>query len=198
MIKARPLRYLVLGAVLLFTSSVAMAQIPLADPNAKLRLGLNLVPMPFGSFKATSLGTEISTATAFGFGIMPTIDYLLTPYFFAGFAPQFTFNVKSKNGGEDASHATDLLLRLGGNAPVADKIELYGYLAPGYSIISSSGGGDSATGFTLGFHGGGIYDISPPVFANVELGYQLGFQKLHSFDTKLNYFQVGLGIGIRL
>jgi hypothetical protein len=198
MIMARPLRYLVLGAAVLFTSTVAMAQIPIADPNARLRLGLNLVPMPFGSFKATAFGMDFSTDTAFAFGVMPAIDYLITPYFFAGFAPQFTFNVKAKDGGGDAGHAIDLLLRLGGNAPVADNIELYGYLAPGYSIVSSSGGGDSATGFALGFHGGAILDISPTVFTNFELGYQLGFQTLNDFDSKVNYFQIGLGVGLRL
>lgn len=198
MIMARPLRYLVLGAAVLFTSKVAVAQIPIADPNARLRLGLNLVPMPFGSFKTTLNSIELSTDTAFAFGLMPAIDYLLTPYFFVGFAPQFTFNVKTKNGNEDAGNAVDLLLRLGGNAPVADNIELYGYLAPGYSIVSSSGGGDSATGFALGFHGGAILNISPTVFTNFELGYQLGFQTLNDFDSKVNYFQIALGVGLRL
>jgi Outer membrane protein beta-barrel domain len=197
MIMATPLRCLLLGAAVLFTSTVARAQTPLVDSTKKLRLGLNLVPMPFGSLKATVLGTEFSTDTAFAFGVMPAIDYLFNPYFFAGFAPQFTFNVKGKNAEGDAGKAVDLLVRLGGNAPVADTIELYGYVAPGYSIVIPAMG-DNSTGFTLGFHGGAILELSPTMFANFEIGYQLGYQQLNGFDYKLNYFQVGLGAGIRL
>jgi hypothetical protein len=197
MIMARPLRYLVLGAAVLFTSSVAKAQIPLADPMAKLRVGLNLVPMPFGSFKTTLTGSEISIDTAFAFGLMPAIDYLLSTYYFVGFAPQFTFNVNGKDGAGDAAKAVDLLVRLGGNAPVADNIELYGYIAPGYSIVFPNGG-DNPAGFVLGFHGGAILDISPTVFTNLEIGYQVGFQTVNSSDYKLNYFQIGIGAGFRL
>jgi hypothetical protein len=190
----RQIRHLVL-VVALLAPVAARAQTPLADPNAKLRLGFNLVPMPIGSIKASFGGLEASADSAFAFGIMPTIDYLFHPYFFAGFAPQLTFNVKGKDAG-DAAKMLDFLFRVGGNAPVADNIELYGYLAPGYSIIIPSMG-DNATGFVLGFHGGGILDLTPTSFLNLELGYQLGYQKLHDVSFKVNYFQIGLGGGLR-
>jgi hypothetical protein len=195
---ARHLHYLVFGALGLCASTAAMAQTPLADPNSKIRLGLNLVPMPFGTAKANLGGLgEASNDTAFAFGIMPAIDYSFHPYFFAGFAPQLTFNVKGKSSGGDAGKMLDLLLRVGGNAPVADTIQLYGYVAPGYSIVMQPVG-DNSTGFVLGFHGGAMLDLTPTMFLNGELGYQLGYQKIHDFDYKLNYFQIGLGAGLRL
>jgi hypothetical protein len=182
----------------MLAARVAAAQTPLADPNSKLRLGLNLVPMPFGKAKANISGLgEASADTAFAFGIMPAADYILSPYFFVGFAPQLTFNIKGKDFTGDAGKMLDFLVRAGGNAPVADTIELYGYLAPGYSIVIPPMG-DSSKGFVLGFHGGAILDLAPNLFVNLELGYQFGFQKVHDFDYKLNYFQIGLGGGMRL
>jgi hypothetical protein len=192
---ARHLQYLVLGAWVLCASTAAVGQTPLANPNAKLRVGLNLVPMPFGTAKATLGALEASSDTAFAFGIMPAVDYSFHPYFFVGFAPQFTFNVKGKDAG-DSGKMLDLLLRVGGNAPVADTVQLYGYVAPGYSIVMPPMG-DNSTGFTLGFHGGAMLDLTPTMFLNAELGYQLGYQKLHDLDYKLNYFQIGLGAGLR-
>jgi hypothetical protein len=192
------LHYLILGVWTLCAATAAMAQTPLADQNSKVRVGLNLVPMPFGTAKLTlgALGTA-SNDTAFAFGVMPAVDYTFTPYFFVGFEPQLTFNVKGKNASGDAAKMLDLLLRVGGNAPVADTIELYGYLAPGYSIVMPSAG-DNATGFVLGFHGGAIFDLTPKLFLNAELGYQLGYQSIHDLDFKLNYFQIGVGAGLRL
>src|SRR3954467_14437974 len=88
----RHARYLVFIAFGLFAPTTATAQTPIADPAAKLRLGLNLVPMPFGTAKVNlgALGTP-SSDTAFAFGVMPAVDYALNPFFFVGFAPQLTF-----------------------------------------------------------------------------------------------------------
>ena len=194
---ARHLRILTLGALGALFSTAAMAQTPLASPTAKLRLGLDLVPMPFGSAKAHVQGFgDLSNDTAFAFGIMPTADYLLNQYFFIGFAPQLSFNIKGKDANE-AGKMLDLLVRVGGNAPIADTVELYGYLAPGYSIVFVPNS-DNSKGFVFGFHGGAIFDLTPTAFLNAELGYQIGFQTYQSFDYKLSYFQIGLGGGIRL
>jgi len=194
----RALRSLGLVAFALLVSKAASAQIPVADLSSKLRLGANLVPMPFGStkFDLGALG-EAKGDTAFAFGIMPAADYSINQYFFVGFAPQITFNIKGKDSDGDAGKMLDLLLRVGGNAPVADAIQLYGYAAPGYSWVIPPEG-DSSKGFVVGFHGGVIFDLSPTMFLNGEIGYQLGYQSLHDLDYKLNYFQIGLGAGARL
>jgi hypothetical protein len=164
---------------------------------SKMRLGLTLVPAPFGSLKSNALGPEVSFDSAFAFGIMPVFDYLVHPNFFVGVAPSYMLNVKAKDSTGDSSKELDLMLRLGGGAAVAEKIGVYGYLSPGYSIVSPPMG-DSAKGLVLGFHAGGMLDVASNIFVNAEVGYQLGFQKFMGFDTKSNFFQIGLGGGIRL
>jgi len=178
---------------------------PAAGPESKMRLGLNVVPMPFGKFTVGSGGVSASGDTAFAFGIMPFFDYLLTRNFFVGLGPMYTLNVKSKDATGSASKELDLQARIGGEVPASDQIEVYGYVAPGYSIImppSGSGSSTNAKGFEVGFHAGGMFNVSPLVFLNAEVGYQLGFQKVTegsvSADAKSSFFQIGLGGGVHL
>jgi len=139
---------------------------------------------------------------AFAFGIMPFFDYLVTRNFFVGLGPMYTLNVKPKDGNFDAAKELDLQLRVGGQAPVSDQIDLYGYVSPGYSIIFPPTGDTKAKGFEVGFHAGGMFNLSSMVFLNAEVGYQLGFQKVsiggQSTDFKANFLQIGLGGGVHL
>jgi hypothetical protein len=160
---------------------------------SKMRLGINLVPMPYGSFNALGM----SQTSSFAFGVMPAFDYLVHPNFFVGIGPTYTFNVKSKDAPGDAASQLDILLRLGGGAPIAEKLHLFGYLAPGYSIVSPPQG-DSAKGLTVGAHAGAIYELATSLFLNGTLGYQVGMQKVMDVDLKTNYLQVALGVGMRL
>jgi hypothetical protein len=175
------------------TSAAASAGMP----ESKMRVGLNLVPMPIGTLKAINTSFD----AAFAFGLAAFFDYSITPNFFVGVAPQYIFNVKPKDGMADASKELDLQLRLGGGAPVAEKIQLYGYLSPGYGIIMPSMG-NNPKGLMLGIHAGGMMDVSPTVFVAAEVGYQVGFQKVDfggtSVDSKSNFLQIGLGGGLRL
>jgi hypothetical protein len=168
-----------------------------APPESKLRIGLNVVPMPFGTVKGS--GSMDSADTAFAFGIMPFADYLLTPNMFVGFSPSFTFNVKPSDGNADAAKEIDLMLRLGGQAPISDVMQLYGYLTPGFSIIMIPNRSENAKGFALGIHAGAMYSFSQTVFFNGELGYQIGYQTISGgADFKVSYMQIALGGGIRL
>src|SRR4029077_4933938 len=115
--------------------------------------------------------------TSFAFAVMPVFDYLVLPNFFVGIAPSYAFNVKPKDATGDAGKELDIMLRLGGGLPVAEKIGVYGYAAPGYSVVSPPQG-DSYKGLILGLHAGGMMDIASNLFVNAELGYHLGFQKL--------------------
>jgi hypothetical protein len=190
-------------SLVLLSPAPAQAQVPLADANSRFRVGLNLVPAPFGKLKGSfsgPLGTVSSEFdAAFAFGFHPYVDYIVAPpYFFLGFAPQFLFNVKANSGGGDAARELDLLLRLGAQAPIADRIQLYGYIAPGYSVVTPPRGSDSS-GFVLGFHGGAWYDVTAQFFVNAQIGYQFGFQSVSSsVDLGTNYFMFGLGGGVRL
>ena len=222
--KVNVMSVMVFGALAVTASSVAMAQgtpavVPaaaLVDPAAtppptataagspttarsasKMRLGVTLVPMPFGSLKTNALGSETSVDSAIAFAVMPVFDYLVLPNVFVGAAPSYTFNVKGKDSSGDAASQLDLLLRVGYGLPVNDKLGLYGYASPGYSIISPPAG-DSAKGLVLGLHAGAMYDVASNLFLNGQLGYQLGFQKISDTDFKSNFLQIGLGVGMRL
>jgi len=170
-----------------------------------MRLALNLVPMPFlGKLKASAGGQSTEADAAFAFGIAPIFDYNITSMFFIGASPTYTFNVKGKDA-TDSAKELDLLLRVGANFPAADKLTVYGYLSPGYSIIqlpSSSSGVDNPAGLVLGFHAGAQFDVAPTFFLQGQLGYQIGFQKTSvggmDVDLKTSYLQIGLGGGIRL
>lgn len=177
--------------------------VPAAFPPTRMRIGFNLVPTPTGSYTSGNGIGSVSGDLGFAFGLLPFFDYFLTPNIFLGFGPTYTFNVKASPSlpGAQAATQLDLLVRIGGQAPVSDVVQLYGYLTPGYSFFMPSDG-DSAKGFVLGIHGGGMYTVSPTVFLNAELGYQLGYQKLdvggQSFDVKDNLFQIALGGGIHI
>ena len=163
-----------------------------------MRIGLNVVPMPFlGKLSASVGGISASTDAAFAFGVMPVFDYALNSTFFVGFGPMYTFNVKGKDSMGDAAEGIDLMLRVGGGAPVADRIQVYGYLSPGYSVVSVPQG-DSPKGLVVGAHAGGMMDITPSAFVNAELGYQMGFQSVSGANFKTSFFQIGLGAGMHI
>jgi hypothetical protein len=166
-----------------------------------MRLSFSLVPAPIGSLKTNIGGVDLSTDAAFAFGLRPAFDYSINEYFFVGASPQFLFNVKAKDANSSAKEL-DLLLRVGGHAPIADKIHLYGYLSPGYSVIYPPEGNDNASGFVLGVTGGAIYSFPGTLFAVADLGYQFGYQKISAgnveFDLKSSYLLIGLGAGVKL
>lgn len=167
----------------------------------RMRLSFSLVPAPVGSFKTNVGNVEVSADAAFAFGLRPAFDYSINDYFFIGASPQFLFNVKGKND-DSSGKEFDLLLRVGGHAPVADKIHLYGYLSPGYSVIYPPTGNNNASGFVLGVTGGAIYSFPGNVFAVADLGYQFGYQKVSTgnfeLDLKSSYLLIGLGAGVKL
>lgn len=170
------------------------------DPDGRIRLGLNVVPTPFGSYEAGPISGDLS----FAFGVRAFFDYSITRNFFVGIGPTYTFNVIAKDADPDAnpSKQLDLLLRVGGGAPVSDSVQLYGYLSPGYSMLSSSSEDEDAKGAVLGINAGAIFAINPKFFVNGELGYQIGFQKLSIASTTVDVndklMQIALGAGVRL
>jgi len=172
-------------------------------PIGRMRLSFSIVPAPLGSIESTvPIIGKVSADTAFAFGLRPAFDYSINDYFFVGFAPQFLLNVKGDDSNGSAGKALDLLLRVGGHAPVADRVHLYGYLSPGYSIIFPPTGDENATGFVLGVTVGGMYALSDKLFAVADIGYQLGYQEFTiqgaDFDSHLRYLLIGLGIGMKL
>lgn len=198
----------VCGAVALAAAALVAGEGSVAAQSAggpasigRMRLSFSIVPGPLGSLETNLGGQKVSTDTAVAFGLRPAFDYSINKYLFVGFGPQFLFNVKADSGG-DAGKAVDLLLRVGGHAPVADNVQLYGYLAPGYSIYYPPTGNEDPSGFVLGVAVGALFSINERLFASADIGYQLGYQEATVFgadiDVHLRYLLIGLGIGMKL
>lgn len=143
----------------------------------KLWLGGHLGVSPIGTQKTEALGlsTSVDTATAFELG--GRAEFQVTPLVTIGFAPSILLGVKAK-GADRASSELDLPLRLALGGPIAPRIRLYGFAAPGFSIgFPPSGTGDAphATGFLIGFGGGVGVRVAPRFSLHGELGYQFRF-----------------------
>jgi len=197
-------------AVAGLSSSAALAQTEMTSSGpasiGKMRLSLDIVPAPLGKVKVSSQGADLSEDLAVAFGIRAVFDYSINDFFFVGFGPQVLFNVKSKDAssGTDAAKQWDLSARLGGHAPIADNVHLYGFLSPGYSLLTSSGDNtETAKGPSLGIAVGALFSLpGSSFFLNGELGYHLTFLTYsvggQSIDFKTNYPLIVLGGGIKL
>ena len=113
--------------------------------------------------------------------------------------------MKPDDGDGDAAKELDLRARIGGIAKVADTIRVFGYAAPGYSIImlpDEADGIDNPAGFVLGFAAGAAFDLAPSTYLSAEIGYQVGYQSTkflnNDVDFKTNYLHLGVGLGFRL
>lgn len=208
---SRSILSLAVLAVAGLSSSVALAQTEVAPsvvPTSlgKMRLSLDIVPAPFGKLKASAQGVDASSDAALAFGIRAVFDYSINDYLFVGFGPQVLFNVIEKDApsGSNASKQYDLSARVGGHAPIADNVHLYGFLAPGYSIVTSSGdNSETAKGPSLGIAVGALFSVpGTNFFLNGELGYHMTFLTYSvggsSIDIKTNYPLIALGGGIKL
>ena len=195
------------GSAIAQTEPVPVPAAPVGlrtTPIGRMRLSFSVVPAPLGSIESTlPIVGDVSADTAFAFGLRPAFDYSVNEYFFVGFSPQLMLNVKGDDDDDtDASKALDLLVRVGAHAPVAEKVHLYGFLSPGYSIIYPAAGDQDPAGFVLGVTAGGMYSFTDRLFASLDVGYQLGFQEFTvaggDFDFHLRYLLIGAGVGMRL
>jgi hypothetical protein len=169
---------------------------------ATVRVGLMLMPTPFGALENQLPGGDVRVGSEFAFGVMPSLDVAPCANRFVGLASNFTFHVRARGANVEPANEIDILLRLGASAAVAQRIHLYAYLAPGYSFMSGLPGSVSTRGPVIGLHAGGTFDATPGFFLNGELGYQQGFQQttLQGLDVRYDaaLIQVGLGAGARI
>jgi hypothetical protein len=174
-----------------------------APPKARAAFQLELVPTGKLGVKAT--GIDQTYTAAFAYGIGGTFDYDVTPNLSIGLAPRLIFNVINKDApsGAEAEKELDLRVRATAHFPIAPKLTLYGFAAPGYSIILQGDDArtDDPAGFVLGLGGGVTFDVAPRVFLAGELGYQLGFQSVtymgESADVTTDLLSISLGGGAR-
>ena len=189
----------VLSITVLATARSAAAD-SIADDGSKLRLSADVDLYPTGNIDIG--GTpDISGSTAFAYGVGVAADYQLNRNIFIGVAPRIIFNVTSSdNSGDNAGTDYDLRARIGAGFGVAPKLRVYGYVAPGYSIITGSNQ-NADNGFTLGIAAGASYAINSTTHAYGELGYSFGFQSTtdtggtgDTIDVHVDFFHLAFGV----
>lgn len=150
--------------------------------DSKVWIGGHLGLSPIGSLEASASGggnsVSASVDAAAAFEIGGLIEYRVTPNISIGFTPTVLLNVKGTDD-KDSATALDLPLRLSAGANVAPRVRLYGFAAPGYSILfppsDAQGNTTHPSGFMLGFGGGVGYRVAPKFMLAGELGYQFRF-----------------------
>lgn len=155
------------------TESVAEPQVWLGG-----HLGLS----PIGSLKATAKanGNEASmdfdASTAFEIGAH--FDLQLMPFLSVGLAPALLLHIKSPDDTDSASQL-DLPIRVTAGGNVAPRLRIYGFVAPGYTILfppaDDMGNTTHPSGFMVGFGGGVGFKVAPRFAVTGELGYQFRF-----------------------
>ena len=178
-----------------------------ASAKPKASLGAQIDLLPTGTLTTDGAGPPIDGDydAAFAFGIGVNFDYDLTPNISIGLAPRVIFNVIADAASDDADSdkEIDLRARVRAHFPIADKLEAFGFLAPGYSIIvlPSDFDIDNPAGLVVAFGAGLSYDVSDKLYLTGEIGYQLGFQSVdvggQSIDNTTDYLHFGFGAGTR-
>lgn len=176
---------------------------------SKMRASAQVELLPTGELEAEVEGDSLSTDAATAYGISAAFDYALTPFLSIGLAPRLVLNVDSDESDDDSDPGKqlDLRARVLAHMPVAPKLEVYGYLSPGYSIAMFDDEDlDNPKGFSIGGALGASYDVSPAMYLTGEVGYTKAFTSTDIMvapgqsveaDLDLSYLHVGLGAGTR-
>ncbi len=165
----------------------------------QVRVGGTVSILPVGQLHASAEGVgsdSVDAATAVGLGGL--VEVPLTNNLAVGLAPRLLLNVKGEDGDESAREL-DLAVRLIGSVPVGGVTELYGFLAPAYSILFipdwPDGVADPA-GLALGLGGGASFDLSPQFRLGGEIGYQLGWQQVteqsDAIELETDFLHIGV------
>jgi len=151
-----------------------------AEPKVWLGGHLGLSPVGTLKAKASAQGSELSdsvdTATAFEVGAQ--FEFRIMPFLSVGLAPAVLLHIKGQDDKDSASQL-DLPLRITAGGNVMPQLRLYGFVAPGYTILfppaDDMGNSDRLSGFMVGFGGGVGFKIAPKFAVIGELGYQFRF-----------------------
>ena len=151
-----------------------------AEP--KLWLGGHLGLSPIGTLKAKAsaqggeLSDSVDTATAYELGAQ--FDFRIMPFLSVGLAPAVLLHIKGQDDKDSASQL-DLPIRVTAGGNVMPQLRIYGFVAPGYTILfppaDDMGNSDRLSGFMVGFGGGVGFKVAPRFAVTGELGYQFRF-----------------------
>jgi hypothetical protein len=193
------------------TAEIAGAPAPVeaapaaAPPPRRIAIGLSLLPMAVGKFTTPVGAMETTGDASFAYGVGLSASILLIRGLSVGLAPQVIYNVQDKVNPSQlaapgAAKEYDLMARVAYAFPIVDTIALYLEVLPGYSLIIQPAA-NTSKGLVLGFGGGVTMDLTDRIFANLGIGYQVGFQKVlqgdMDADNRTKYVRVALGGGVR-
>lgn len=145
---------------------------------SKVWLGGQLGLSPLGTLKTEVLGMTASIDAATAFEIGGRAEFRVLPFLSIGAAPSLVLNVKSTEASKSGSEL-DLPLRIALGGDVAPRVRIYGFAAPGYTVLflpaDSMGNTTHPSGFMIGFGGGVGVQVAPRFALAGELGYQFRF-----------------------
>jgi hypothetical protein len=182
-------------------ASGSFAAVP---PARRLEVGLAFLPMGLGRVTVPTGITTKTVDAGFAYGASVWVGYRLVAGLSLGLEPQVITNVNSKVnlvgiGTNKASNEYDVMLRIAYTQPIFETVGLYVQALPGYSLKT---GDKIARGFILALGGGVSMGLTDRTFANIGVGYQLGYQVLNlsagaKYADRENYVRMELGGGVR-
>jgi hypothetical protein len=180
-----------------------------ATPAPRFTAGAQLELMPTGSFDIAVTGSGVHAERSFdthtAFGITGVFAYDVTRFLSIGVAPRLVtgvnFTAPKGTDQQDDAKQLDLRARVAVHGQVAPGLQIYGFVAPGYSWLIPPGDDKNLDGFSIGGGAGASYDIVPSFYVNAEIGYQVAYYNdeddlLHA-DIDVGYLHLGLGGGAR-
>jgi hypothetical protein len=189
--------------LLMFATSVARAE---TETDRHLRLSMMVATVPQASLRSAlrEPATYIGTDRALAGGL--ALDYACGDVLFLGVGSQYVFWVQDAlSEGPAEGSEIDIRARIGASSYLTEAWQLFGYLAPGYSLLVPTRGArtpNGPRGLVIAGAVGAAVDLLPALFLSGEIGYQEGFQTGQqegvTFDHQTRFMQVGLSLGVRI
>jgi uncharacterized membrane protein len=171
--------------LLMFQAVPTAAQAEEVDAPDPLRVGLSGVVMAGDDHNPGGPGMSL--------GGSPTVDLQVGRHFFLGLGPQASVKFQTSEANSSRVVVLDLLFRLGWVLPVGERVQLYWYLAPGYSALFRR----TETHWmpSVGAYFGGALHLANRMFATLQVGYQHGWI-LDLGDSVRFHQRPGMAIGL--
>jgi hypothetical protein len=169
----------------------------------RFEIAVSYLPMARGKITSSLAGMTETVDSTFGSGVGLSASVDVFHGLMVGIAPQAIFKgkVKAKPDGTETTFGSDkqidLMLRVAYAYAIPGVVTLYAEVLPGYSTISSDVT-DTSKGLVLAYGIGAELDVAKRVFANLGIGYEMGFQKVSSTSIyRHDYVRAAIGVGTR-
>jgi hypothetical protein len=183
------------------TAATPEARVAASAPATPRSLGMQFEVLPLGTLTLKSSVLEKSSDATSTYAIGGFVSRDITPHFSLGVAPRMIFGVAGKDDAESAKEL-DVRLRATLHRALLSRVEVFGSLEPGYSIVllPTDLRVDNPSGLVVALASGVTLDLDKGAFMTAEVSYQLGFQALSSNDVgadlNTSYLAFGLGLGV--